>query len=242
MDVDTLVRDASKIHAILEEKDSSLLVTKPCKVYIPVGYMGASLGVDDDKFQALAIFPIVLDDKYYAVCQACALMTPGMNQIQTVEIEGEEFFELLFEPGDELFTNLDLVQIATITFRVYDYFEAKGKVPWFINADDLSKLFETAKIHAGVSLGVDQAILEMYATVNTRDPNNRRRYFRHAAIEDQDKRADFIPLRSVSYSATNTTARLQGNYFDEGMTSLLTNPSFQVQSIESQLRNTKQRT
>ena len=45
-----------------------------------------------------------------------------------------------------------------------------------------------------------------------------------------------IPFRSVTYGATNTTAKLMGAYFDEGLTSALVNPSQRTEKIEELLR------
>ncbi|MNJ68815.1 hypothetical protein D3C77_650980 [compost metagenome] len=45
-----------------------------------------------------------------------------------------------------------------------------------------------------------------------------------------------IPLRNVSYGATNTIAKLTGSRFDEGMTSAIVNPGDRVERTEMVLR------
>ena len=46
----------------------------------------------------------------------------------------------------------------------------------------------------------------------------------------------FIPLRSVVYGATNTTNKLAGSYFNEGVISALVSPSTRIEPIEELLR------
>jgi hypothetical protein len=43
----------------------------------------------------------------------------------------------------------------------------------------------------------------------------------------------YIPLRSVTYTATNTTNKLAGSYFQEGLVSALVSPSERKERIES---------
>ena len=118
-------------------------------------------------------------------------------------------------------------------------FIAKGKIPWYLNYSDLGILFTTAKLHAGANLGVDNAALEMIVSSLARDPQDRMRYYRHSVDTPKDTRnnpPDIIPLRSVALSTTNTTAKLLGNYMQEGVTSALVSPTERSESIETMLR------
>ena len=79
---------------------------------------------------------------------------------------------------------------------------------------------------------------QMFAAAITRDSANRAKYYRHTLsdLPSEDRPPTFIPLRSVTYGATNTTAKLMGSYWNDGLTSALVNPSEKTERIEQLLR------
>ena len=82
-------------------------------------------------------------------------------------------------------------------------------------------------------------VMELIASMVSRNQKNRLEYYRHT-IQNRDELKTnpplFVALRSVSDSATNTTNKLGGSYFEEGLTSALVNPTERVERIEDLLR------
>lgn len=240
MDVSKLKRDAAKVHAYLKEAgDGSLITTKGCKIYIPSSYAECQLASVGNETHILGIFAIVVEDQYYGVSLANAMMRIEPSATNTVDVDGSSYIEFYFEPGATVIPALELVKEDTLTYHIYDEFIAKGHVPWFISYIDLGNLFASAPYHAGVKLGANHAVLELIASVVARDPKDRTLYYRQT-VKSMDEVLSrppaLIPFRSVTYGATNTTAKLMGAYFDEGLTSALVNPSQRTEKIEELLR------
>lgn len=233
MNIDHLERNAEKVFEALAETETSLVATKRCRIYIPEHYIGNFLGSMDESTRILGIYGIVVDDKYYATSRCCAMITIDPSTTNIVEINGMNYMEFTFEAGDTVIKNLNLVRTATLAFRIYDEFIAKGKVPWYMSDVDMCLLFDSSKEHADVNLGVDSAILEMIASSMIRSKMDKTVFYRH--LQQGDPHV-FVPLKSVAYGATNTTAKLLGAHFQEGMTSALITPSERSETIEELLR------
>lgn len=241
MDYRRWVRDAAKVHACLHEaKDGSILTSKKCAIYIPERYAEKQLASIGAEVYILGIFALVVEDRYYAVSSALAKIRLKNPTIATVKFDGDNYLEFTFEPGSVVIADKELVKDDILTYYVFEEFITKGRVPWFMNyQQDLAGLFDTAELHAGVKLGNNHVVLEIIVAAITRNAKDPTVYYRHLIQKESDLKTIepvTIPLRSVSYGATNTTSKLVGSYFGEGLTSALVNPSEKVETIETILR------
>lgn len=240
MDGSRWKRDPSKVHqSLTESKDGSVVTSRKCCIYIPKRFVEKQLAVIAAEIYIVGIFAIVVDDAYYGVSTANAMMRIQPTTISTVKFDEESYLEFAFEPGSVVIANTQLIKTDTLVYKIFDEIIAKGRVPWYIGYEDLAKLFSSAGHFAGVDLTGSHAILEMFAAAIARDATDRSKYYRHTVSKQDDaiKRPPvIIPLRSVTYGATNTTAKLLGSYWSDGLTSALVNPSEKVEHIEELLR------
>lgn len=241
MDYQRWTRDASKVHASLYEgKDGSILTLKKAAIYVPERYAEKQLASIGAEVYILGIFALVMEDKYYAVSNALAKVRLKNPTIATVKFDGDNYLEFTFEPGSVVIADKELVKDDILAYHVFEEFITKGRVPWFMDYQrDLVGLFDTAELHAGVRLGNNHVVLEIIAAAITRSAKDPTAYYRHLIHKASDLKTiapATIPLRSVSYGATNTTSKLVGSYFGEGLTSALVNPADKVETIETILR------
>lgn len=240
MDASQFIRDANRVHAhLMETDDGALITTKGCRIYIPARFAEKTLATISNEVYIVGIFAIVVEGKYYGVSLANAMMRIEPTATESVMFGEDEYIEFCFDPGATVISSTQLVRNDTLLYEIYDEVIAKGHVPWYVSYDDLGKLFESSEKHAGVKLGANHAILEMIAAAITRDPDEMTRYYRQR-IQSRDEQFSnppaVIAFRNVTYGATNTTAKLMGAYFDDGLTSALVNPSQRVEPIEEILR------
>ena len=235
-----LIRDPSKVLASLKElPDNRLVTTKGCKIYIPVRYAERGLAQIGIETYIVGIYAITVDDTYYGVSIVNAMTRIEPTSTIKIMVDDEEYYEFSFDPGSTVMSSTLLVKRDTLTYNIYDEIISKGRVPWYMNYIDLSKLFETAKYHAGANIGQNQEVVELIVSMIARNPDNRHEYYRHSIKSLDDvtlKPPAVIPLKSVIYGATNTTNKLAGSYFHEGLVSALNTPSDRVERIEDLLR------
>lgn len=239
MNIGLLERNASEVYKTLFEDGDRLVTKTGCDIYIPKRFDEKKLAHVGEDTSICAIYAMVIDDKYYATCVACANMkiTPDVTSI--VKIDGVDYYKFTFLPGSVITPNLNLVTVSTLVYYIYDELLAKAKIPWYINYFDLGTLFDSAQYHADITLGADNVPLEINAGIIARDPNNITSHYRmvlESLNSVYEKPPTYSPISSVLAHASNVTARLMGNRFEEGLTSSLINPVESVDTIETILR------
>jgi hypothetical protein len=236
----TLRRDASQAHKYLKElPDGQLFTTKACKIQIPEHFAHRGLAEVGIETYIYGIYALIFEDGIYAVSNINAMIKITPFKTQTVKIKEVLYYEFYFEANSVVIPNMNLVCRDTLIYNVFDEIYFKGKVPWYLNYEDIGKLFDTAKPHADSNVAENFETIELIASIVAREKGNRINYFRHSLKSAEDtKRSvpDYVPMMSVFYSATNTLNKLAGSYFNDGIVSALVNPSTEVQRIEQLLR------
>lgn len=239
MDHSKWKRDAARVSSVLhEQKDGSVVTAKPAKIYIPKRFAEKNLAEIGTEVFILGIFAIVIEDSYYAVSNANAMIRIKPNIINTVKFGEDLYLEFVFEAGSTVIASTQLIVSDSLVYEIFDEFIAKGRVPWYCGYEDLARLFETSDYHAGLRLAHNHSILAMFAASITRDTKDRSKYYRHVIkdLKDLDTNPPtVIPQRSIVLGASNTLTRLVGSYWEDGLNSALANPSTELEPIEDLL-------
>jgi hypothetical protein len=240
MNSSQFIRDKDKVYAALHVTDNNEMVAKKSlKVYIPARFIQSEMAKFESENTFVGICAFVVDDKYYAVSCVTAVMRTEPTAINDVIIDDVEYVEMAYDPGSRVIANVNLVKIDNLIYKIYDEFISKGRVPWYMGYEDLGKLLENSHYYSGVKVGNNPQILEMIAATICRSPSDVKKYYRQG-IESKEENVTnppvVIPLRAVSYGATNAIAKLMGPYFDENVTSTLVSPGQRVERVERLLR------
>lgn len=238
MNTPNLIRDADYVLSRLsEESDGSVVTTVPCTVQIPEAFAAKNLAVIGSEVFIFGFFPIIMGDRY-AVNKTIAMMRICPSSTQKIVVNETPYIEFQFEAGDKLIYTTALVVTDTLSYYMYDEFIAKGNIPWYLDYFDMANMFDTAKEHAGVDLG-GRSIIELIISTIARDPNDMTRLYRHILARPEDLRTKppiTVPFRSVIWNTSDTTSKLNGAYYSEGINSALVNQSESVEMIEELLR------
>lgn len=225
---------------LVETKADQLVCKKDCKIQIPVRFTTRGLGYVGKSTYTLGCFPIILADTLeYGVLNANALVEINPFKTTIVTIEGVEYYEFTFEAGQVVINNLNVVCRSDMMFNILDELVIKGKVPWYIEYEDLGDIFSTAGVYAASRVGSNAEVIELIVSMMARTNKDRSKHIRHFMESYEDIRrqnVDFIPLISVYYAVNSTVNKLAGAYFNDGVTSALVNPTERVDKIEKILR------
>lgn len=241
MDITTFKRDPDYIKGLVKTVGNVVVAESPLRVHIPKYYLNGKLGSMENTVKTIAILGLVAEKgntTVYGTIMLCAKVSLVPDSMTSVVINETEYMELQFNKGSTVLESTDIVRNGPLIYNFYDEIVAKGKTPWYVSYTDLARLFDTAPEHAGVDLGADHAIYEMLAATRARNPKDRVKYYRNMLKSKSDlstSQPDIIPLRSVAFGATNTTARLLGAYIGEGMTSALINQTDNLERVEELL-------
>ncbi len=233
-----LTRDADYVLSrLVENEDGSVVTTAECSIQIPESFAARNLAVIGSEVFIFGFFPFIMGDRY-AVNKTIAMMRINPSSTQKVVVNETPYIEFTFEPGDKIIASTALVVTDTLSYYMYDEFIAKGNIPWYMSYFDMANMFDTAKEHAGVNLG-GRSIIELIISTIARDPNDMTRLYRHILARPEDiltKPPVTVPFRSVIWNTSDTTSKLNGAYYTEGINSALVNQSESVEMIEELLR------
>ena len=219
-------------------KDDTIMTQKGCEIHIPSHYDEIGFLNLEEDITIIGYFAIIIDT-YYGVSKAPALLNIEPDDFNEYTLEDKKYTRLIFDPGSVVISNKNVIKDQNLLFPIYDEFYAKGRIPWYFTYHDLALLFELSPHYTGVRLGVNNAVHELIVSVMGRQPNDLNAYYRQfVKLQNHyfTHPPEFIKLNSVSYGPTNTTAKIIGSYWEEGLMSALTNPSKSIEPIEELLR------
>lgn len=240
MDHSKYIHDAPRVHSYIRElPDGRLVAAKPFKIVVPCRFAERGLAYVGIETSIVGIFAIIVEDQYYAVSIACAMMRITPSATTRVTYDEDEYYEFSFDAGAVIVPTTMLVKTDTLVYNIYDEILAKGRVPWYMGYEEMGQLFDSAKYHANANIGQQPEVTELMVSLVARSQENRVVYYRQVLNTPEDlktKKLAFIQLRSVAYAATNTLTKLAGSYAKDGMISALVTPTDRVERIEGLLR------
>lgn len=233
-------KDMSAVEkTMVQQTDGSVKTLTGCRIFIPKRFVERELAAVGTENYSIGFFPIVTPDNKFLLVNAIAFIYLNPSSFNTVYIDGIEHVEFTFDKNTIVIKSMNLVQKDTLVHGTFNEFISNGNIPWYINYDDAGTTFDTATTIAGTSIGSNPEIIEMLIASISRQKQKVTSYFRTLVTNlEQAKTFQpvYVPLKSVSYSATTTTNKLAGSYFDEGITSALINPTTKPDTIGTILR------
>ena len=232
------VRNPEKVLSVLSDLPGKPVVTKQkITLQFPVRFSEIGLAKVGTETFVFGLFAIALDSGEYAVCNVNSLIELGKGLVEKEVIGEVEYFNFTFQPGDIVFKTKELVARPSLIYTAIDEFVFKGKIPHYLDYDDMGKLFDTAEHFAKTSAKILPSVTEFMAAYIARDKENRIKYIRETATQYKDfKNLKWVPMQSVYWSAPGTVNKLAGAYFQDGIISAIVNPSERVDKIERILR------
>lgn len=239
LDITKLVRDKKKVLATTEINNGQFVTKTGCKIYIPVRFVDKKLAAIGKDVRTVAIFAMVIEDKYYSVCNLCSslVLTPTFTTI--TKFGDEEYYEFVFEAGATIAPTLEAEKNSGLVYRIYDEIIAKAHVPWYLNHQDISKTLLYSDHYGGIWLTANNVPMELIISIIARNGEDVTKHFRHTTkgFDDVlDNPPTYVPIGSVILGAKNTVSALMGSRIEDGMISSLIAPSKESSIVETLLR------
>lgn len=236
MDISKLNRDASKILPTLKKlPNNKLMTTKGCKIYAPARFRSKDFITIGEDIYILGIYMIVVGN-YYAVSNVLTKIKITPSKINETKVNDKDYLEFVFEPGDIVIDNLDVVMDDLLPYYVYDEIMANGNVPDFYSYTDILDMFKLCKEYNGIKFSSTPTILHMLWSIIARDKKDLNKFYRVIADGKNESEMAYVAFTSNTHGASNTTARLMKAHFKDNLTGALVNPSEQEENIEHILR------
>lgn len=220
------------------DKDRAWRTKVPLKVYVPKRYQHQGLcSPGEDSVHTLGIFGLVSGDRYATVIvDATVELTPFDSEDETVGETDYLVFEFLKD--SVVMKVIDLVVVKPIAYNIYNEFISAGYVPWYLGFEDVTKLFKSARRHAGTTI-TDAVVIELMVSMMYRDSKDLTKMYRQGItsydyVEKQPPAV--VPFNSVIYNTHSTINKVVGAYFEDSINAATTQRSEKVDPIEKILR------
>lgn len=226
------------LNAIYKTPNGEYIAKEELQIILPVRFEESNLMEIEKDTYTLGIFAIVVGDSYATNVTPARMRMANGFAVKEKYLE-DEYYVFTFEKGATIFYTNQLLKEETLGYYIYNYFVALGRMPWYMKSTDIIKLFDNCGYFTGKTYGVNHVIMEMIMSTIMRNPLNNKDYWRHTLKSQQDvkeKEVEVIALRNVPLGARNTTAKLMGAYFTEGLNSALIYPSDTTEVVEELLR------
>lgn len=232
MDITKLKRNPNLIKENLIVSGSQVFAKQACSILIPYNYLNYRMASISDKISILAVAAVVIGGEY-GVLNGCASITITPSTTRQVKIGGAEFLEFGFEQGSVVIPDTTIVKDSDLLYEMNKYFYSFGRIPWFLNYDDVGFLFAYHREYGGLNISPNNVPFEIVTSVICHDYADKFKYYRHGEMKQSPM---VVPFNSVLYNSTNATAKLLGANLEEGITSALISPSTKSEPIENLLR------
>lgn len=236
MDISKLSHDKAKVSSAWMYKDQAIVAKAALKIMIPSRYFDAGLAIVDPETYTLAVFAIIVEDKYFACSLATSLMKLMPTDRYEVMVDEEAYTIFEFDKGAVVTPNRNLVVRDTLIYDGWEMFISKTKWPWYVTDENVSIIFEDARKWTGVKLGSTPAIVQMIFSTIIRTKGNLNQKYRHALVDNPMAQMEPVDLRSIIYGPSNTFSRLNGPYAKEGLPTALVNQSERSEPFEELFR------
>ena len=238
-DYQSLKRDPKTVAATFKTLgDGRVVTTTGCKIMIPCRFSERGLAYIGMENYTIGIFAVIVDGVYSTVL-INAMMAIDPTSTNKVKFQDTNYYEFVFNKGTTVIKSTKLVRTDILVYRIYDEIFSKGNIPWYLGYNDLAKIYDSAKKHAGTSICDERAVTELIVSILARQSSDKTKYYRSGiqSLADLEKNPpEFVSLRDVVYMPSNTLSKIAGSYMETGIVAALNNPTERTEKIDQILR------
>lgn len=241
IDIKELKRDGLAIRkALITLDDNSVVIDEDCLVYIPKRFLEGELGSQSPSSATInvscvlgVVFP---SRKVYSPITAIVRVNMEPFSIDEESIKGTDYYVLSFNKGDTFFESLYCIEDSQLGYAYYMEFNYYAKIPWYLNRDDLSSLFDNAKDETGNATGSVPQVIRVMNGVQFRDPDNLDTPYSNSKAMDEGKEPYITGLSNSAMLVDGTFSKVMGGYLQDNTVAAIVNPDTKVTDLENLIK------
>jgi len=234
-----LKRNSDLIKSKLKTVGNSIITNVNLSILVYHKFVDKEMTILDNVCKVVGIIAIMDDDNNYAIMTVPGVMSVEPNEIEDIEIDGEHYYKLVIIKGEALISDTTIVKDTGYVYKVFDLLVLKGKVPFFLNYEDMLSLFKNFPEYTGTKIGKDTLPFEIFTAMIARDKNDPTKDFRltvkthNDAIKEPPK---WVGLMNIYYSFGSTLSKIAGSYFKTGVLVAAVNKNKKQTKLEKILK------
>jgi len=234
-----LKRNSNLIKSKLKTVGNTIITNTDLSILVYHKFVDKEMTILDNICKVMGIMAIIDNDNNYAIMTVPGIMSVEPNEIEDVEIDGEHYYKLVISKGDALISDTTIVKDTGNVYKVFDLLILKGKVPFFLNYEDMLAIFKNLPEFTGTKIGKDTLPFEIFIAMIARDKNDPTKDFRltvkthNDAIKESPK---WVGLTNIYYSFGSTLSKIAGSYFKTGVLVAAVNKNKKPTKLEKILK------
>jgi len=232
-------RNPSVLTKHFKEKEKRIVTDKDMYILVHSKFVDKELTILDNVCKVMGILAVVDEDKNYTIMTIPGMYNVEPSGIENIEIDGELYYTLHIEAGDDLISDTTVVKDSNNAYKVFDLFILSGKIPFFLEYEDLLDVFANLPKFAGIKLGKDTLPFEVFVAMVARDKNDNTKDYRLIINDRKDlnsKKPEWVGLMNIYYSFGSTLSKVAGSYFKTGTLAAIVNKNEKPTKLEQLLK------
>lgn len=239
IDITKLKRNPDVISKHLDITEDITTTKEDIYIVFPSRYLDRKLAIIGTDISVVSIFAILDRNDNYGVINAPIFVNLTPYSISDVTIDNAVYKYLYFQKDSVVMPNNKSVVRDNFLYDIFDDFYVKGKIPWYLNYNDISNVLLSTKKFANNNIGNDPLGFEILSSIIARDSRDKTIYIRHILDKtNKDKiQPSYVGLNNRFYSFDNTGARILGSYFGDGLITSIVDPEKKTSATSEILRS-----
>jgi hypothetical protein len=227
-----LQRNKAYILGNLKVGPNKELITKEdAYIEVPFYFKDKGLLIMEDKTSIFGSFALVMGNKY-AVWNVPIMYITESEDMTLIEHDDVKYYRFMFKAGATILQSLIAIKTSTIIYSVFNMYLFSGKVPWYIDYDDVANIINKSKKYTGLNVELNSEVIEILVSMAARDPGNLEKQIRNVT---KQTRPMFVPIGNVDNLNSNFS-KIVGNYQDSGVQSILLSDPDKPIDVEKVIR------
>ena len=240
LDISTMKRNSKFMDKYTIQKGNNVIAKEELYFLFPDKFIDKNLSVIDMTSTLLACMAICKDNEYAVMNMPCKIKV-SPSSVEDVVIDGVVYKKLIIDKNDLVMDTTKYVKNGNMVYDVFEYMVIQGKVPWYMEYEDLFGLFNNVPEYTGTSVGEDPLVFEIVTAVISRYGKDIHTSYRNVIKKREDlktKELKYIGLMNMYYTFKSTLAKISGSYFKEGIISAVVNgPTDKATDLEKIIRD-----
>jgi hypothetical protein len=156
--------------------------------------------------------------------------------IREVGIKGVQYLVLEFTKGDTVIENRKVIQDPNKPYAFYMEFLYYAKLPWYVDEDILSALFDNARNESGADVGSSPQVMRIFTSLMFRDPDNLEKPYRGSKAMLEGRPPVVVGLNNSGLLIDGTFPKLGGGYMKDNTLAAIVNPDTKVTDLEKVIK------
>jgi hypothetical protein len=237
MNVDNLKRDPARVNALYTvQPDGSVVANRDFEIHLPKRFVENGMAEVGEVVTTAAVLGVVVPGEFYGLLSAMVDITLMPLSVNETVIKGVAYLVLEFSKGDTVIENLTVIQDSNKPYAYMLEFYYYAKIPWYMNKNDVTSLFDKARQQSGSDVGSSPQVIRVYTAMMFRDPDNLDKPYRYSKAMLEGREPVIVGLNNGPMLIEGTFAKASGGYLADNTLAAIINPDEKVTDLEKIIR------